>query len=222
VQFEAVLMAVLLVLYLFAQGIKALFRLVTGEAQQEREEERRRQEEDRRQKKEREQEEAAERQAKAEAKEQFEQAIMNGEFPSSQVLSVLRDNFDHLPDNVKEAFEELLWGKCTLREMDYYDAVRLIRQRGRIGERARQRTARAGLPGDDPSRPLDESEAFALFGVAQGCTPEELAGAYHQKVSQWHPDKLETMAPELREYATRQTQRINEAYQLIKPTTVQQ
>ena len=35
------------------------------------------------------------------------------------------------------------------------------------------------------------------------------------------PDKLEPMAPELKDYATRQTQRINEAYQKLKSTTVQ-
>jgi DnaJ-domain-containing protein 1 len=220
VEFEAIFMFLLLVLYLFAQGIKALFGWVTGEAQREREEEQRQEQERRRQEKEREQEEAAERQARADAKKQFEQAILNGEFPSEQVLSMLRDNFDYIPDNVKEAFEELLWGSCTLREMDYYDAVRLIEQRERIGERTRQRAAKSGLH-DEPVRPLTEPEAFALLGVTQGCTPDELAHAYHQKMSQWHPDKLETMAPELKDYATRQTQRINEAYQMLKSTTVQ-
>ena len=44
--------------------------------------------------------------------------------------------------------------------------------------------------------------------------------AYHRTVSHWHPDKLEMMAPELREYATRRTARINETYQKVKPTTV--
>jgi hypothetical protein len=139
---------------------------------------------------------AAKRQARADAKKQFGQAILNGEFPSSEILSVLSDSFNHIPENIQEAFEELLCGTCTLREMDYYDAVQLIRQRGRIGERARQRTARVGLPGDDPTRPLAEPEAFALLGVAQGCTPEELAHAYHLTMSQWHPDKLDSMAPE--------------------------
>ena len=46
--------------------------------------------------------------------------------------------------------------------------------------------------------------------------------AYHLTMSQWHPDKLEMMAQELREYATRRTVRINEAYQLVKSTTVRQ
>jgi hypothetical protein len=222
VQIEAVIAFVFLVLYMLWAGIKAFFRWVTGETKREREEVQRQQDEDRRRDEERKREEAAERQARADAKKQFGQAILNGEFPSDQVLSLLRDNFDHLPENIKEALEELLWGKCTLREISYGDAVRLIRQRGRIGERARQRAGRAGLPGDDPSRPLGEPEAFALLGVGQGCTPDELAHAYHQKMSQWHPYKLETMAPELKDYATRQTQRINEAYQMLKSTTVRQ
>jgi len=225
VQFEAVIVFVFLVLYMLWAGIKAFFRWVTGEAKMEREEEQRRLEEDRRRKEQREREEAAERQAKSDAKKQFEQAILNGQFPTNEVLSVLANcdgNWDDIPTNVKEAFEELLTGTCTLREISYGDAVRLIRQRGRIGERARQRAGRVGLPGDDPSRPLGEPEAFALLGVGQGCTPDELAHAYHQKMSQWHPDKLENMAPELREYATRQTQRINEAYQKVKSTAVQQ
>jgi DnaJ-class molecular chaperone len=223
VQFEAVIAFVFLVLYMLWAGIRAFFRWVTGEAKREREEEQRQQEEERKREKEREQEEAAKRQAKADAKKQFERAILNGQFPTNEVLSVLAncdDNWDDIPTNVKEAFEELLWGSCTLRDITYGDAVRLIRQRGRIGERARQRAAKAGQPAE-PSRPLGEAEAFALLGVGQGCTPDELAHAYHQKMSQWHPDKLENMAPELREYATRQTQRINEAYQLIKSTTVQ-
>jgi curved DNA-binding protein CbpA len=48
-------------------------------------------------------------------------------------------------------------------------------------------------------------------------TPEELASAYHRKVLQWHPDKLsETMAQELRDYATRRTARINEAFHVLR------
>ena len=209
-QIEAVIAFVFLVLYMLWAGIKAFFRWVTGETKREREEVQRQQDEDRRRDEERKREEAAKRQAKADAKKQFEQAVMHGQFPTNEVLSVLAnsdDNWDNIPVNAKEAFEELLSGTCTLREITYGDAVRLIRHRERIGERARQRAAKVGLPDDDPSRPLGEPEAFALLGVGQGCTPDELAHAYHQKMSQWHPDKLENMAPELKDYATRQTQR---------------
>ena len=222
-EIEAVAVFIVLVFWLVGAGIKALFRLVTGEARREWEEEQRQRQEQRKQDEERERKEAAERQAKSDAKKQFEQAILNGQFPTNEVLSVLANcdgNWDDIPTNVKEAFEELLWGSCTLRDITYGDAVRLIRQRGRIGERARQRAAKAGQPAE-PSRPVTENEAFALLGVGQGCTPDELAHAYHLTMSQWHPDKLENMATELKDYATRQTQRINEAYQLLKTTAVQ-
>jgi len=59
-----------------------------------------------------------------------------------------------------------------------------------------------------------------LLGVSQGCTPEELTRAYHRKVSEWHPDKLGTMAQELRDYATRRTARINEAYERLRSARV--
>ena len=223
-QIEAVIAFVFLVLYMLWAGIKAFFRWASGETKREREEVQRQQEEERKREKEREREEAAKRQARTEAKRKFDEAILNGQVPDSKVLSTLADcdgDWDDVPTNAKEAFEELLSGTCTLHEMTYADAVRLIRQRERIGERARQRPAKVGLPDDDPSRPLGEPEAFALLGVGQGCTPDELAHAYHLTMSQWHPDKLETMAPELKDYATRQTQRINEAYQMLKSTTVQ-
>jgi hypothetical protein len=172
-QFEAILMFLLLVVYMICAGIKALFRLVTGEAQREREEEQRQENERRRREKEREQEEAAKRQAKADAKKQFEQSVMQGQFPSGEVLSAFSDfesECEDIPTNVKEAFEELLYGSCTLRSISYGEAVRLIRQHGRIGERARQRAGRVGSPGDDPDRPLGESEALALLGVARRCS----------------------------------------------------
>ncbi len=51
---------------------------------------------------------------------------------------------------------------------------------------------------------------------APGCTLEELTRAYHRKVPEWHPDKLDTMAQELMDYATRRMARVNEAYQRLR------
>lgn len=48
----------------------------------------------------------------------------------------------------------------------------------------------------------------------------KLTRAYHRKVSEWHPDKLNTMAQELRDYATRRTARINEAYDRLRSSWV--
>ena len=221
---EAVAVFIVLVFWLIGAGIKALFRLVTGESQREWEEEQRQQQKQRRKDEERERREAAERQARADAKKQFAHAVMDGQFPSEEVLSAFSDfesECDDLPVNIKEALEELLWGTYIPQGTTYAEAVRLIRQRSRTEERARQRAARADQTADDASRPLTEADAFALLGVARRCTTEELAAAYRHKMSQWHPDKLDNMADELKQYATRRTARLNEAYAKLKPMTVQ-
>jgi curved DNA-binding protein CbpA len=59
-----------------------------------------------------------------------------------------------------------------------------------------------------------------LLGVSPGCALEELTKPYNRKVSKWHPDKLDTMAQELRDYATRRTARINEAYDRLRSSRV--
>jgi DnaJ-class molecular chaperone len=68
-------------------------------------------------------------------------------------------------------------------------------------ECAKARAARDDGHGSEPTGPVTQSEAYDLLGVTPGCSPEELASAYHTKVLQWHPDKLETMAQELRDAA---------------------
>jgi hypothetical protein len=65
---------------------------------------------------------------------------------------------------------------------------------------------------------VTQAEAYELLGGHPGCTREELTRAYHRKVSEWHPDKLEGMAAELKEYANRELARINEAHEKLAST----
>ena len=197
--------------------IRAIYRLLTGAAEREREEERRWQERLLKEEQERQRQEEARRKVIEDAKKQFEEAVMSGRFPSEEVLAILADCDSEIPINLKEAVEELLYGRCTLHSMAFGDAVCLIQQRQRTEERAKARAARGDGHGSEPTGPVTQAEACELLGVSQGCTPEELARAYHRKVLQWHPDKLDTMAQELRDYATRRTAMINEAYQLLRP-----
>jgi DnaJ like chaperone protein len=213
-------MAVLLVVCLIVAGIKALFRLVTGAARREKEEEQRRWDERRKEEEECKRQEQARRKIIEDAKQQFEQTVMGGRFPSEQVLAVLADCDSDIPTNLKEALEEMLYGSCTLHSMAFGDAVGLIQQRQRVEERAKKRAARGEGRRPEPTGAVTEGEAYELLGVSQGCTPEELARAYHRKVSEWHPDKLDTMAQELRDYATRRTARINEAYDRLRSARV--
>jgi DnaJ domain len=57
-----------------------------------------------------------------------------------------------------------------------------------------------------------DPELFAILGVQPGCTAEQLRAAYVRLMKQWHTDRLEGMAPELKEFANREICRINEAY----------
>lgn len=74
-----------------------------------------------------------------------------------------------------------------------------------------QRTA---APSDDYTLTLND--AYAVLGVTDTATFEEIKRAYRIKIAEWHPDKVNTMAKELRELATRTTARINDAYEMIK------
>jgi DnaJ domain len=220
-EIEAALIVVFLVLYLVGKGIKALFRLLTGAAQREREEQQQWLEELYRQEQKRQRQEELRRKVIEDAKQQFEQAVMVGCFPSEEVLAILDDCDSDIPVNLKEAVEELLYGRYSLDPMAFGDAVRLIQQRQRTEECAKARAARGDGHGSEPTGPVTQGEACELLGVSPGCTKEELAAAYRRRISQWHPDKLETMAQELKDYATRRTARINEAYERLKQLSAQ-
>jgi len=84
-------------------------------------------------------------------------------------------------------------------------------QSSRPGDSHQQQTTTSTDPGS-----LTRTEAMTLLGLAPGATAAQIRTAYHQKVMQWHPDKLEGMAPELRRFATQQMQLINRAYELLK------
>ncbi len=54
------------------------------------------------------------------------------------------------------------------------------------------------------------------LGVSPYVTKAELRSAYINKAKEWHPDRLEGMAPELKDYANRQLAQISAAYVRLK------
>jgi DnaJ-domain-containing protein 1 len=220
-EIEAVLILVFLVFYLIWAVIKGLYRLLTGAARREREKQQRRLDELQQQEQERERQEELRRIIVEAAKQQFEQVVMDGYFPSEEVLAVLADCDSDIPINLKEGVEELLYGRCSLHPMAFGAAVRLIQQRQRTDGRAKARAASANGHGSEPTGSVTQAEAFELLGVDLECSPKELTKAYHRKISEWHPDKLVGMADELKDYATRRTARINEAYDRLKQQSAQ-
>jgi len=57
------------------------------------------------------------------------------------------------------------------------------------------------------------------LGISINSPVEEIKRAYREKAKQWHPDKLDGMAPELREIASERMKRINEAYEVLIAAT---
>lgn len=54
------------------------------------------------------------------------------------------------------------------------------------------------------------------LAISPHFTVEELRSAYMSKAKEWHPDRLEGMAPELKDYANRQFAQISAAYVRLK------
>jgi glycine cleavage system H protein len=67
-----------------------------------------------------------------------------------------------------------------------------------------------------PTSPLSSDEARLLLGLRRTFSADELKTAWKRKVSEWHPDKLDGMADELRTLATQRVQSLNEAYALLR------
>lgn len=73
---------------------------------------------------------------------------------------------------------------------------------------------------DTPAGNADAPEAAApgapwheVLGVSEWASDEDVTAAYREKIGQYHPDKVATMGPEIRELAERKAREINQAYQ---------
>lgn len=80
--------------------------------------------------------------------------------------------------------------------------------------------------GDRPSPDAEEPQAEAesphrhvaprawhdVLGVRASATRDEVSRAYKSKISQYHPDKVAQMGPEIREVAELKSKEINDAY----------
>ena len=66
-------------------------------------------------------------------------------------------------------------------------------------------------------RPVDEPgfDPYAVLGVPRSADGMGVRKAYRRLMTQYHPDKVARLGPELRELALRKSQEINRAYQML-------
>jgi hypothetical protein len=57
--------------------------------------------------------------------------------------------------------------------------------------------------------------ACRVLGVGVGASQQEMRTAYREKISQYHPDKVAALGPELKALAEEKTKEINRAYSLL-------
>lgn len=61
-----------------------------------------------------------------------------------------------------------------------------------------------------------KKDHFALFGLNSSASVDEIKKAYKQLASQYHPDKVSHLGPELIDFANRKFNEINQAYNTIR------
>jgi DnaJ like chaperone protein len=67
--------------------------------------------------------------------------------------------------------------------------------------------------GSEPaSLDAQPQEWWEVLGVSAKASPEEIREAYRKLIAQYHPDKVASLGPEIREVAHRKSQQITEAY----------
>lgn len=73
-------------------------------------------------------------------------------------------------------------------------------------------------PGTAPPPPSEPETGGAaahwaeVLGVSPDASAEEIRRAYQQRIGEYHPDKVATLGPEMRDLAERKSQAINVAF----------
>jgi DnaJ like chaperone protein len=63
-----------------------------------------------------------------------------------------------------------------------------------------------------PAPPASAGTWYEVLQLAPSATADEVRVAYRHLILQYHPDKVATMGPEIRELAARKAQELNVAY----------
>lgn len=81
------------------------------------------------------------------------------------------------------------------------------------GETPPRRNNPKSKTADNKAREYDEVHSpYSILGISQTATPEEIKRAYRKKITEYHPDKVASLGPELRSLAEEMTKKINSAF----------
>lgn len=67
-----------------------------------------------------------------------------------------------------------------------------------------------------PKAPDAIREPYEVLGIGLDASPEAIRAAYQAKISQYHPDKVAGLGPELQDLAEQHTKEINIAYEKLR------
>lgn len=59
-------------------------------------------------------------------------------------------------------------------------------------------------------------DPYLILGVRHGASHEEIKKAYYELVKQYHPDRVNTLGPELQTLAREKTTQLNQAYEQLQ------
>lgn len=62
----------------------------------------------------------------------------------------------------------------------------------------------------------DETDPYVILGIRHGASQEEIKKAYYELVKQYHPDRVNSLGPELQELARKKTSQLNRAYEQLQ------
>lgn len=90
---------------------------------------------------------------------------------------------------------------------------RLVSERRRTRERDGEQPKRTQ---PETTRQSSLDAAFLSLGLPRSAQLPEATKAYRELISQYHPDRVSNLGPELRELALRKTQELTEAYRTVR------
>lgn len=61
-----------------------------------------------------------------------------------------------------------------------------------------------------------EADPWQILGVRRDASPEEIKKAYYELVKQYHPDRVNSLGPELQALAREKTTQLNRAYEQLQ------